>query len=63
LVPKLQRVKGVGQVNVLEPKIILRIWINPEKWLLVLSQRYSAAWKEQNVEAAQENLEKMQTVF
>jgi hypothetical protein len=26
-------------------------------------QRYSAALQEQNVEAAQENLEKMQTVF
>jgi HAE1 family hydrophobic/amphiphilic exporter-1 len=41
----------------------MRIWINPEKWLLWYVQRYSSRLQEQNVEAAQENLEKMQTVF
>jgi HAE1 family hydrophobic/amphiphilic exporter-1 len=32
LVPKLQRVKGVGQVNVIGAKdYSMRIWIDPEK--------------------------------
>jgi hypothetical protein len=35
---------------------LMRIWINPEKWLLMYcSKRYSAALQEQNVEAAPEN--------
>lgn len=55
LVPKLQRVKGVGQVNVFGGKdYSMRIWIDPEKMAAYnLSPRdIQAALQEQNVEAA-----------
>lgn len=55
LVPKLQRVKGVGQVNVFGAKdYSMRIWINPEKMATYnLSPKdIQAALLEQNVEAA-----------
>lgn len=55
LVPKLQRVKGVGQVNVFGAKdYSMRIWIDPEKMATygVLPKDIQAALQEQNVEAA-----------
>ncbi len=55
LVPKLQRVKGVGQVNVFGAKdYSMRIWIDPEKMAAYnLSPKdIQAALTEQNVEAA-----------
>jgi HAE1 family hydrophobic/amphiphilic exporter-1 len=55
LVPRLQRVKGVGQVNVFGTKdYSMRIWINPEKMSAFnLSPKdVQAALQEQNVEAA-----------
>ncbi len=55
IVPKLQRVKGVGQVNVFGGKdYSMRIWIDPEKMAsLNLSPKdVQAALQEQNVEAA-----------
>lgn len=55
LVPRLQRVKGVGQVNVFGTKdYSMRIWINPEKMAAFnLSPKdVQAALQEQNVEAA-----------
>ena len=55
LVPRLQRVKGVGQVNVFGTKdYSMRIWINPEKMSAFnLSPKdIQAALQEQNVEAA-----------
>ena len=55
LVPKLQRVKGVGQVNVFGAKdYSMRIWIDPEKMAAYnLSPKdIQAALQEQNVEAA-----------
>ena len=55
LVPKLQRVKGVGQVNVFGAKdYSMRIWINPEKMASynVAPKDIQAALMEQNVEAA-----------
>lgn len=55
LVPKLQRVKGVGQVNVFGGKdYSMRIWIDPEKMAAYnLSPKdIQAALQEQNVEAA-----------
>lgn len=55
LVPKLQRVKGVGQVNVFGAKdYSMRIWIDPEKMATYnLSPKdIQAALQEQNVEAA-----------
>lgn len=55
LVPKLQRVKGVGQVNVFGAKdYSMRIWINPEKMAnyKVVPSDIQAALIEQNLEAA-----------
>lgn len=55
LVPKLQRVKGVGQVNVFGAKdYSMRIWINPEKMASynLAPKDIQAALQEQNVEAA-----------
>lgn len=55
LVPKLQRVKGVGQVNVFGAKdYSMRIWIDPEKMASysVTPKDIQAALQEQNVEAA-----------
>jgi hydrophobic/amphiphilic exporter-1 (mainly G- bacteria), HAE1 family len=55
LVPKLQRVKGVGQVNVFGAKdYSMRIWIDPEKManFNLTPADIQAALQEQNVEAA-----------
>lgn len=55
LVPKLQRVNGVGQVNVFGAKdYSMRIWIDPEKMNAynVAPKDIQAALMEQNVEAA-----------
>ena len=55
LVPKLQRVKGVGQVNVFGGKdYSMRIWIDPEKMAAynLTPKDIQAALQEQNVEAA-----------
>ena len=55
LVPKLQRVKGVGQVNVFGAKdYSMRIWIDPAKMASynVSPKEIQAALQEQNVEAA-----------
>lgn len=55
LVPKLQRVKGVGQVNVFGAKdYSMRIWINPEKMATynLSPSDIQLALREQNVEAA-----------
>jgi len=55
LVPKLQRVKGVGQVNVFGAKdYSMRIWINPEKMATygIAPKDIQSALQEQNVEAA-----------
>ncbi|MFP9112929.1 efflux RND transporter permease subunit [Flavobacterium sp. RHBU_3] len=55
LVPKLQRVKGVGQVNVFGAKdYSMRIWIDPEKMAAynITPADIQAALQEQNVEAA-----------
>jgi hydrophobe/amphiphile efflux-1 (HAE1) family protein len=55
LVPKLQRVKGVGQVNVFGAKdYAMRIWIDPEKMASynIAPKDIQAALVEQNVEAA-----------
>ena len=55
LVPKLQRIKGVGQVNVFGAKdYSMRIWIDPEKMASynVTPKDIQAALLEQNVEAA-----------
>jgi HAE1 family hydrophobic/amphiphilic exporter-1 len=55
LVPKLQRVSGVGQVNVFGAKdYSMRIWIDPEKMANygMAPKDIQAALQEQNVEAA-----------
>ncbi|NMH27624.1 efflux RND transporter permease subunit [Flavobacterium silvaticum] len=55
LVPQLQRVKGVGQVNVFGAKdYSMRIWIDPEKMAAykIAPKDVQAALQEQNVEAA-----------
>jgi hydrophobic/amphiphilic exporter-1 (mainly G- bacteria), HAE1 family len=55
LVPKLQRVKGVGQVNVFGGKdYSMRIWIDPAKMAAynIAPSDIQAALQEQNVEAA-----------
>lgn len=55
LVPRLQRVKGVGQVNVFGAKdYSMRIWIDPEKMATygLAPKDIQAALQEQNVEAA-----------
>lgn len=55
LVPKLQRVKGVGQVNVFGGKdYSMRIWIDPEKMAAfnLTPKDIQSALQEQNVEAA-----------
>jgi len=55
IVPKLQRVKGVGQVNVFGGKdYSMRIWIDPEKMaaLKLAPSDIQNALQEQNVEAA-----------
>ncbi|MUV05501.1 efflux RND transporter permease subunit [Flavobacterium rakeshii] len=55
LVPKLQRVKGVGQVNVFGAKdYSMRIWIDPEKMATynLSPSDIQLALQEQNVEAA-----------
>ena len=55
LVPRLQRVKGVGQVNVFGAKdYSMRIWIDPEKMASfnLSPSDVQAALQEQNVEAA-----------
>ncbi|TRW22550.1 efflux RND transporter permease subunit [Flavobacterium zepuense] len=55
LVPKLQRVKGVGQVNIFGAKdYSMRVWIDPEKMATygLTPADIQAALNEQNVEAA-----------
>jgi HAE1 family hydrophobic/amphiphilic exporter-1 len=55
IVPKLQRVKGVGQVNVFGGKdYSMRVWIDPEKMASynLTPKDIQAALQEQNVEAA-----------
>ncbi len=55
LVPKLQRVKGVGQVNVFGAKdYSMRIWIDPAKMAAynISPREIQNALQEQNVEAA-----------
>ncbi len=55
LVPKLQRVKGVGQVGVLGSKeYSMRVWIDPDKMAAydVVPADVQAALREQNLEAA-----------
>lgn len=55
LVPKLQRVKGVGQVNVFGAKdYSMRIWIDPAKManFKVVPSDIQTALREQNLEAA-----------
>ncbi len=55
LVPKLQRVKGVGQVNVFGSRdYSMRIWIDPAKMAAykISPRDVQAALQEQNVEAA-----------
>ena len=55
LVPILQRVKGVGQVNVFGAKdYSMRIWIDPEKMAAysISPKEIQTALQEQNVEAA-----------
>ena len=55
LVPKLQRIKGVGQVNVFGAQdYSMRIWIKPEKMAAyqVTPKEIQVALQEQNVEAA-----------
>jgi len=55
LVPKLQRVKGVGQVNVFGAKdYSMRIWIDPKKMAAysISPKDIQTALQEQNVEAA-----------
>jgi HAE1 family hydrophobic/amphiphilic exporter-1 len=55
LVPKLQRIKGVGQVNIFGSKdYSMRIWIDPEKMSTysLTPADVQAALNEQNVEAA-----------
>ena len=55
LVPKLQRIKGVGQVNIFGSKdYSMRIWIDPEKMATysLTPADVQAALNEQNVEAA-----------
>lgn len=55
IVPRLQRVKGVGQVNVFGGKdYSMRIWIDPEKMAAynLTPKDIQAALQEQNVEAA-----------
>lgn len=55
LVPKLQRVNGVGQVNVFGGMdYSMRIWIDPEKMAAygIVPSDVQAALREQNVEAA-----------
>jgi HAE1 family hydrophobic/amphiphilic exporter-1 len=66
LVPKLQRVKGVGQVNVIGAKdYSMRIWIDPEKMSSynIAPKDVQDALREQNVEAALVKLVKMPKVF
>lgn len=55
IVPKLQRVKGVGQVTVFGAKdYSMRIWIDPEKMSAykITPSDIQAALQEQNIEAA-----------
>ncbi len=55
LVPRLQRVKGVGQVNVFGARdYSMRIWLDPEKMTAynIAPKDVQAALNEQNVEAA-----------
>src|SRR5690606_28837040 len=55
LVPRLQRVKGVGQVNVFGAKdYSMRIWIDPAKMAAynISPREIQSALQEQNVEAA-----------
>ncbi len=55
LVPKLQRVKGVGQVSVLGSKeYSMRVWIDPDKMAAydVVPADVQTALREQNLEAA-----------
>ncbi|MFA5297192.1 MAG: efflux RND transporter permease subunit [Lutibacter sp.] len=55
IVPLLQRVKGVGQVNIFGSKdYSMRIWIDPEKMAMynIIPSDIQAALREQNLEAA-----------
>ena len=55
IVPKLQRVKGVGQVSVFGAKdYSMRIWIDPDKMAAykITPAEIQAALQEQNIEAA-----------
>ena len=55
IVPKLQRVNGVGQVNVFGGKdYSMRIWIDPQKMAMynIVPSDIQAALREQNIEAA-----------
>lgn len=55
IVPKLQRVKGVGQVTIFGSKdYSMRIWIDPQKMAMynIVPSDIQAALREQNIEAA-----------
>jgi HAE1 family hydrophobic/amphiphilic exporter-1 len=55
IVPLLQRVKGVGQVNIFGAKdYSMRIWIDPQKMAMynIVPSDIQAALREQNIEAA-----------
>ncbi|MDD3722305.1 MAG: efflux RND transporter permease subunit [Lutibacter sp.] len=55
IVPLLQRVKGVGQVNIFGAKdYSMRIWIDPQKMAMykIVPSDVQAALQEQNIEAA-----------
>ncbi len=55
IVPLLQRVKGVGQVNIFGAKdYSMRIWIDPQKMAMynIVPSDVQAALREQNIEAA-----------
>lgn len=55
IVPLLQRVKGVGQVNVFGAKdYSMRIWIDPQKMAMfnIIPSDIQTALREQNIEAA-----------
>ncbi|MBK5208253.1 MAG: efflux RND transporter permease subunit [Flavobacteriaceae bacterium] len=55
IVPQLQRVKGVGQVNIFGSKdYSMRVWIDPQKMAMynIMPSDIQAALREQNIEAA-----------
>ena len=65
IIPQIQRVKGVGDANVMGADYSMRIWLNPEKMAEyhLMPTDISGVLAEQNIEAAPGNIGERENQF